>query len=92
MALAEYAESSPITTGEPVTTDDLEAIALKELWAKDLIYCDIEGSAIEQDGTLLLLDECGSCAYPLEGMFRVVFNKHPAALGPARLATLPLYH
>lgn len=34
-------------------------IALKEDWAKDLCYCDMEGFAIEEDGTLLLLDECG---------------------------------
>jgi hypothetical protein len=38
MALAEYAESSPITTGEPVTTDDLEAIALKEA-ARPNVHC-----------------------------------------------------
>lgn len=42
---------------------DMEQIALKEKWADGLIYCDMEGFALEQDGTLLLLDECGNFAY-----------------------------
>jgi len=59
------------TTGkEP----DLRKIALEESWAKHLIYCDMEGFAIEQDGTLLLLDECGSLAYCPENRFEVTFN------------------
>lgn len=46
---------------------DLREIALHEDWAKRLMYCDMEGFAIEDDGTLLLLDECGSYAYcPLD--------------------------
>ena len=47
-------------------------IALHEDWAKDLIYCDMEGFAIEQDGTLLLLDECGQLAYCPSDRFEVV--------------------
>jgi hypothetical protein len=38
-------------------------IALDEDWAKGLIYCDMEGFAVEQDGTLILLDECNNYAY-----------------------------
>lgn len=38
---------------------DLEKIALKEDWAQGLMYCDMEGFALDEDGTLLLLDECG---------------------------------
>ena len=43
---------------------DLWEIALKEEWAKSLCYCDMEGFAIEEDGTLILLDECGKHEYP----------------------------
>lgn len=42
-------------------------IALKEDWAKDLMYCDMDGFAITQDGYLILLDECGQFRYcPLD--------------------------
>ena len=43
---------------------DLQVIALKEDWAKSLCYCDMEGFAIEEDGTLILTDECGRHACP----------------------------
>lgn len=43
---------------------DIEEIALKEDWAKGLIYCDMEGWMLDQDGTLSLHDECGGFAYP----------------------------
>ena len=51
---------------------DLWNIALTEDWAKDLMYCDMEGFALEEDGTLLLLDECGKYAYCPEGRFRII--------------------
>lgn len=51
---------------------DLWEIALKEEWAKDLCYCDMEGFAIEEDGTLILLDECGRHEYCPGGRFEVV--------------------
>lgn len=35
---------------------DLWEIATSEDWAKGLMYCDMEGFAIEEDGTLILLD------------------------------------
>lgn len=50
---------------------DLEEIALREPWAKGLIYCDMEGFAICDDGSLVLLDECGRHAYPPTGRFQV---------------------
>lgn len=53
---------------------DLWDIALNEAWAKELIYCDMEGFAIEEDGTLILLDECGKHAYCPEGRFKVAFS------------------
>ena len=51
---------------------DLWEIALKEDWANGLMYCDMEGFAIEEDGTLILLDECGKHAYCPEGRFKIV--------------------
>ena len=53
---------------------DLEHIALTEEWAKGFMYCDMEGFAIEEDGTLLLLDECGKFCYCPIGRFEV---RHP---------------
>ena len=53
---------------------DLWEIALKEDWANGLMYCDMEGFAIEEDGTLLLLDECGKYAYCPEGRFKIVLH------------------
>ena len=50
---------------------DLAQIALTESWAQGLIYCDMEGFAIEQDGTLILLDECGNMAHCPKGRFSV---------------------
>ena len=49
-------------------------IALYEDWAKHLCYCDMEGWAIENDGTLLLVDECGRFAYADRERFKVVWN------------------
>ena len=57
------------TTGE---YPDLKQIALKEEWAQNLIYTDMEGFCINEDGNLLLMDECGNIAYCPPGRFRVV--------------------
>lgn len=46
-------------------------------WAKDLIYCDLEGWGIEDDGTLIVCDECGSFAYPPQERFEIVWNHRP---------------
>lgn len=40
---------------------DWEHIARTEDWADGLAYCDIDGIAIREDGSLILLDECGNC-------------------------------
>lgn len=53
---------------------DAYQIALKEEWAKGLIYCDMEGFAIEGDGSLVLLDECGNVAYCPSGRFTVQYT------------------
>lgn len=59
------------TTGKEA---DEYNIALHEDWAKHLCYCDMEGWAIENDGTLLLVDECGKFAYADRERFKVVWN------------------
>ena len=54
---------------------DLEQIALQEEWAKGLIYCDMEGFAIEEDGTLILMDECGNYRYCPAGRFQIIVQE-----------------
>jgi len=63
------------TTGEE---PDTEQIALREVWAQGLVYCDIEGFALFDDGTLMLLDECGNWAYCPEGRFKIEFPPRQA--------------
>ena len=53
---------------------DLEHIARTEEWARNLIPCDMEGFCIDEDGNLLLMDECGNCAYCPPGRFKVIFD------------------
>lgn len=50
---------------------DEEKIALDEKWADGLVYCDMDGFALCQDGSLILLDECGNHAYCPPGRFLV---------------------
>ena len=54
---------------------DCEKIALTEEWAKGLIYCDIDEFAITEDGILILMDDCGNCAYCPSDRFTVVFER-----------------
>ena len=54
---------------------DPYAIALNEDWAKNLMYCDMEGFAIEEDGSLILVDECGRHEYCPIGRFEVVWDE-----------------
>ena len=51
---------------------DLKQLALKEEWAQNLIYCDMDGFCISEDGNLLLMDECGNITSCPPGRFRVV--------------------
>ena len=42
-------------------------ITSEEEWAAGLIWCDMDGFAIMEDGSLVLMDECGNVAYcPLD--------------------------
>ena len=53
---------------------DMYEIALKEEWAKNLVYCDMEGFALQEDGSLILVDECGAFAYCPEDRFEVILT------------------
>jgi hypothetical protein len=48
---------------------DVREIAIREKWANSLCYSDIDGFAIDEDGNLILLDECGRYCYPPVGRF-----------------------
>lgn len=50
---------------------DLWEIALTEEWAKGLMYCDMDGFAIREDGSLILLDECGNCVSCPQDRFEI---------------------
>lgn len=56
------------------TYPDLEHIARTEEWAQNLIPCDMEGFCINEDGNLILMDECGNYVYCPEGRFKVIFD------------------
>lgn len=78
-AIALLKEQSHVETFTVIDTKtgkeaDEYAIALHEDWAKHLCYCDMEGWAIENDGTLLLVDECGRFAYADRERFKVVWD------------------
>ena len=53
---------------------DTQQIALKEQWAYGLMYPDMEGFAIMENGDLILLDECGNFRYCPEGRFTICFK------------------
>ena len=53
---------------------DCYEIALYEEWAKGLCYCDMEGFAIGEDGTLWLMDECGKMVYADGERFEVIWD------------------
>jgi len=51
---------------------DIEKIALEEEWAKRLVYCDMDGFYIGQDGSLILADKCGNHVFCDAERFRAV--------------------
>ena len=59
---------------------NVEKIILEEEWAKNLIYCDIEGFALTEDGNLVLMDECGNFVYCPNNRFYITirFNNIPS--------------
>ena len=70
------------------TWADPESIAVSEEWANGLIYCDMEGFARLEDGSLILVDECGSFKYCPQDRFQVVeaveHGVHPTGLNDAQ--------
>ena len=54
---------------------DAYEIALHEEWASGLCYCDMEGFAILEDGSLILCDECGKFVYCDTERFKIVFEE-----------------
>ena len=67
----EHSETFIVIDNKTGKEADTYNIALHEDWAKHLCYCDMEGFAIEEDGTLLLVDECGQFAYADRERFKV---------------------
>lgn len=70
----EHGETFTVIDTKTGKEADEYEIALHEDWAKHLCYCDMEGWAIENDGTLLLVDECGRSAYADRERFKVVWD------------------
>jgi hypothetical protein len=70
----EHGETFTVIDTKTGKVADEYEIALHEDWAKDLCYCDMDGWAIMDDGTLLLVDECGRCAYADRERFKVVWD------------------
>lgn len=50
---------------------DLDSILEFEDWAKSLCYCDMEGFLLNEDGQLLLADECGNYVFCPSGRFKI---------------------
>lgn len=67
----EHSETFIVIDNKTGEEADIYNIALHEDWAKHLCYCDMEGWAIEDDGTLLLVDECGRFEYADRERFKV---------------------
>jgi len=57
-----------LQTGRQADTEEI----VKEDWARNLVYTDIAGFAILEDGSLVLLDECGNFVHCPQGRFRIV--------------------
>lgn len=51
---------------------DLWAIATQEGWASNLLACDMEGFALMENGTLILLDECGNYVFCPDDRFDAI--------------------
>lgn len=66
-------EDNNVPTNKPLTLEfdvvdtttgkypDWERITIEEPWANRLVDCDMDGIAIREDGSLILLDEYGNC-------------------------------
>ena len=57
---------------------DTYSIARRCSWAKHLVYCDIDGFALTEDGQLVLMDECGNIAYCPNDRFEIIWESDEA--------------
>lgn len=53
---------------------DIEKIARTEEWACGLAYFNMKGFAINEDGQLILMDECGDSRYCPNDRFKIEFE------------------
>lgn len=51
---------------------DVKRIAKSEKWASSLVWTDMAGFALDQDGDIMLMDGCGNYAWPPDGRFEAV--------------------
>ena len=51
-----------------------EEIALQEEWAQSLVWCDMDGFYIGEDGSLILADECGNFVFCDTERFKIVWE------------------
>lgn len=58
-------------------------IAQNEEWAKHLFSYRIDGWALGEDGTLMLIDNCCRIAYPPEGRFKIKWGNGESITGAA---------
>ena len=79
--MGERATRFTVIDNETGLYPDCEYIAFNEEWAKHLIYSDIDTFAINEDGVLMLLDECGNAAFCPADRFTVIFEKGGADMG-----------
>lgn len=63
------------TTGQ---YPDVETIALYEEWANNLMYCDIFGFVVDEDGHLMLMDDLNNIAICPPDRFDVVYEWNTA--------------
>lgn len=56
---------------------DETEIALREPWARGLTYCDTEGFALAQDGSLVLMDSGGYYVSCPAGRFTIRWERKP---------------
>lgn len=73
--MGERATRFTVIDNETGLYPDCEYIAFNEEWAKHLIYSDIDAFAINEDGVLMLLDDCGNAAFCPADRFTVIFEK-----------------
>lgn len=61
---------------DPATGEapDLRRVAREEDWAHNLVWCDIDGFVLDEDGCLILLDSCGHYAYAPSARFNIIWE------------------